>query len=625
MSNYKQSVSGVTRFTKSPVAELEYSRMRPTPTLYTTMNAGDIVPIYCQEVLPHETLAVSLDFVIRQTTSLTPVMGQMDCDIFAFFVQNRVVNQSWKNVQGENSSGYWNAPEVSLVPLYRTSSDVPSTISIPVGSVADYYGFPTQQGIPTELLQQCHDLKFRGYLEVYNNYFRDENYQPPIPYSKLNLYNGFLEPVGANIPLAASGTYATTGSNLEFGQNHVPDGSNPYGAVVKAIYGEGDVQGQYNQPGYGDGVGLTSRIAPRLSSWSALDFPLKANKRHDLFTSVLPTPQKGPQVSFSVAGGTIPVDLSTTSTLNPLNGSLRIGDNYGSDFTGPLVVRNGYVQSNTGDSTLGENVTAVNVAGSVNLDNAIESITVDELRMSFALQHTYETLARGGSRYRELLASFFELDTIDNFPDTPTLLGKYSRGLDLYQTAQTSASVDGGTPQGNLSAYGYTNSGGYLFKETFLEHGYVHIFAVIRHRNVYSSGISRDNFRLNTLDFYLPTLANISEQPVYTREINAFSPDREGIVGYNEAWYEYREEPDRATGLMRTGVSGSLGEVWTYADGFDPTFVSVDGDWLKSNSEEVLSRSLAVTSEPQFRCQFVFKIDKQLPMPTFSVPGLDTL
>lgn len=621
MSNYKQSVSGVTRFTKSPVSELEYSRMRPTPSLYTTMNAGDIVPIYCQEVLPHETLNVSMDFVIRQTTSLTPVMGQMDCDVYAFFVPNRVVNQSWKNVQGENSSGYWNAPEVSLVPLYRTAANVPSTVSIPVGSVADYYGFPTQQGIPVELLQQCHDLKFRGYLEIYNNYFRDENYQPPIPYSKLNLYNGFLEPNGSIISLDGGANAPLVISTPQGANSVLSDGSVGEGAVVKSVYGDG-------VRSVGQGY-----LGTRLSSWSALDTPLKANKRHDLFTSVLPTPQKGPQVSFSL-GSIAPVTLDTVSDIGtisfPSGNSLRFQWDFPNTLAQPIgtqgnnsIVRSLGVPGQT-YTTVDNSIIGTNLAGSADLSEAT-SISVDDLRMSFALQHTYEALARGGSRYRELLASFFELDTIDNFPDTPTLLGKYSRGLDLYQTAQTSASVDGGTPQGNLSAYGYTNSGGYLFNETFLEHGYVHIFAVIRHRNIYSSGISRDNFRLNTLDFYLPTLANISEQPVYTREINAFSPDREGVVGYNEAWYEYREEPDRASGLMRTGISGSLGEIWTYADGFDPTFVSVDGDWLKSNSEEVLSRSLAVTSEPQFRCQFVFKIDKQLPMPTYSVPGLDTL
>ena len=42
---------------------------------------------------------------------------------------------------------------------------------------------------------------------------------------------------------------------------------------------------------------------------------------------------------------------------------------------------------------------------------------------------------------------------------------------------------------------------------------------------------------------------------------------------------------------------------------------------------EILDRSLTITSEaaPQFKALFVFPIEKSLPMPTYSVGGLDTL
>lgn len=118
-NKYTQTVnSSQTRFTQAPQGVIEYSRMQNNVTVDTDFNAGDIVPVLCMEVLPHDTFDIDMHEVIRQATVLTPTMDNMDIDVFAFFVPNRIVNESWKNVMGENTSGQWTAPQVSLVPLY---------------------------------------------------------------------------------------------------------------------------------------------------------------------------------------------------------------------------------------------------------------------------------------------------------------------------------------------------------------------------------------------------------------------------------------------------------------------------------------------------------------------------
>lgn len=216
----------------------------------------------------------------------------------------------------------------------------------------------------------------------------------------------------------------------------------------------------------------------------------------------------------------------------------------------------------------------------------------------------------------------------------PIQLGHIRDVLDMYQVAQTSGSQVGETPQGNLSAYGYTTKGGKLFHRTFLEHGYVHIFAVVRQKNLYSTYLAPDNFRKSTLDFYLPQLANIGEQPIPLRTLNPFIENQDDTVfGYQEPWWEYRYEPDLTSGYMRKGLPDSL-VGWTYADEYDPSFTHVNGEWLKSNAREVVDKTLALTSMndvgedtgfSQFFGLFQFNIDKQRPMPIYSMPGLDTL
>lgn len=619
---YNQSpvTTGVTRFTKSPMAEVEFSRMVANPRWFLDLNAGDIVPVYYSEVLPHDTFSVDLDFVLRQATVLFPTMGSMNVDFYAYFVPNRIVNDSWKNVQGENTSGFWTAPEVSLAPLYAGDNDV----QIPIYSVADLYGFPTQLPIKADVLKRCNDLKFRGYLEIYNNYFRDENYQPPIPYSKLNVYNGFLQSTGSIISLNPDAD-PVGGPDKYISWDTPADGSVYGGAIIKALYGDG-----------ARNVAETTSVSRLLTSWSALDRPLKANKLHDFITSGLPSPQKGAEVYFGI-GDTADVDLYASNTLYDVGDIITLGYNGAplNRLADLVLQNNGFLSTRQADNINpgAGSIDSINLKGLADLSQAT-GITVNELRMAVAVQQVSETLARGGSRYNEILRSFFDIETVNPFLDIPTELGHIRRELDLYQVAQTSASSQGSTPQGNLTAFGYTTSGGHLFTRTFLEHGYIHIFAVIRQRNVYSTYFAPDNFRLSTLDFYLPQLANIGEQPINRAVLNPFKSNGENqTLAYQEAWWEYRYEPDRVHAHMRTGVDGTL-SAWNYADPFDEDFEVVTGDWLKSNAEEVLNRSLAVpsidangnpTGAPQFKGQFVYKIDKQRPMPTYSIPGLDTI
>lgn len=607
------NVSSAVRFEKAPLAQLEHSKMRVAPRTYTTYNAGDIVPVRCIEVLPHTTIKMSIDVINRLLSAMiVPTMGNMIMDVRAYFSSIREVNDSWKNVTGENTSGYWAAPEVELAPLYTLEN--PNAVQIPVGSVADYYGLPTQKPIPAAVISNMSDTIFRQYCHIYNEYYRDTNYQPPIPFSKLNIYNGFLDPLNSEIGVKGETSYVSPAMYFE---SQGADGTFGEGAIDKALGGEG-------------GNITFGGAFTRVTNWSARSKPLKANKLHDEFTSALPSPQRGPEIFFGVQES---APIIAEEELHALELPVRLTNDDGNG-QGNLGLSTSSVPGNPNNGKLGFSGTTFtydspNAVTKTNLIADLSQATgvsINDLRKSAAIQQIYEQLGRSGARYREFLKSFFGLDVENVFKDIPIELGHVRINLDMFQVAQTSSS-DEQSPQGNLSAYSYTDNGGYLFNFTALEHGFIHILVTVRQPNLYSTAVNPYWFRRSTLDWYYPQLANIGEQPLRLALLNPFRVDAmEKTIGFQEAWYEYRYESDICTGYCRTGLSLTLGS-WTYADNFDENFEVVNGDWLKSNAQEVLDRSLAVTSavSPQFIACFTFNIEKEIPAPTYSVPGMDIL
>ena len=88
------------------------------------------------------------------------------------------------------------------------------------------------------------------------------------------------------------------------------------------------------------------------------------------------------------------------------------------------------------------------------------------------MQKFYERLARGGSRYTEVLTSFFGVVSPDSRLQRPEYLGGSSKMININPVAQTSSTGDV-TPQGNLAAYGVSASKYHAFTKSFVEHGYV--------------------------------------------------------------------------------------------------------------------------------------------------------
>lgn len=149
------------------------SRFRPHPArVWTTFNAGSLIPLWVKEMLPGDNRVVMPAFSVRSQTPIHPVMDDAFMDIFAFYVPNRILMDKWVNLMGENTSSYWVEDQTYQVPYVQAASS--TIVGFQPGSVADYMGLQTKVGGIS-----VNALPFRAYVRIWNDYFRDQNLMSP--------------------------------------------------------------------------------------------------------------------------------------------------------------------------------------------------------------------------------------------------------------------------------------------------------------------------------------------------------------------------------------------------------------------------------------------------------------
>lgn len=560
------------RFAQAPQVDIQRSTFDRSSGHKTTFNAGKLVPIYVDEVLPGDTFEMKTSTIIRGSTPIFPVMDNANLDIYFFFVPNRLVWDHWKEFNGENTASKWEQTvEYSIPQMAPPLSTDKIKEGWEKGTLADYMGIPTQVGpgaSQTNPQYTVNHLPFRAYCLIWNEWFRDQNLQDPV--------------------LIDTGDSQTNGRHL------IPEGNSINFENQAALQG--------------------ANLLP-------------VNKYFDYFTGALPEPQKGPDVLLPL-GNTAPVITMTTDItgLTSSSPSLRFASNTPINSQANVVI----TPTGSGKGTLNHTTANVDVINGnlipanlyANLAEAT-SATINELRLAFQLQKLYERDARGGTRYIEILKSHFGVTSPDARLQRPEYLGGERIPINIDQVIQTSGTAEGTTPQGNTGAYSLTGNQGSYFKHSFVEHGYVLGLACVRTEHTYQQGLEKIWNRKNRFDFYWPALANIGEQAILNKEIylQAIGTTNEEAFGYQEAWAEYRYKPSRVSSAFRSNITGSL-DAWHYADYYEE-LPKLSAEWIQETYKNV-DRTLAVQStlEDQYIADFWFKCKCTRPMPIYSIPGL---
>lgn len=436
-------------------------------------------------------------------------------------------------------------------------------------------------GLPTGKLRfRFNALPFRGYYLIWNEFFRDQNLQDSVPVDK------------------------TDDQIISGGASNLPNG---FLAPYK-----------------------TGSCLPR-------------GKRHDYFTSCLPSPQKFEALRIPLTGNA-PV-LGNGKTLG-----LTDGTNFGALIDDAAVSNTFNINTTLYNKNLGASPTAntsfesnvgigvptktmltaeghtVDESGLYADLSAVTAATINDLRTAFQIQRLLESQNRSGTRYKELLLGCFGINNGDARLQRPEYLGGSSCRINVNPVMQTS-STDSTTPQGNLAAYAVAADRVNGFVKSFTEHGYIIGLVNVRADLNYQQGLNRMWSRRTRYDFYWPTLAHLGEQAVLNKEIylqgsttvdDDGNPVDENVFGYQERWAEYRYFPNMITGKMRSTYSQSL-DVWHLAQKFD-SLPTLSNQFIQDDPP--ISRVVAVQDEPQFLLDVYFKMKCVRPMPVYSIPGL---
>ena len=167
----------VHQFAMIPKADIPRSKFKAQKTHKTTFDAGYLIPVYVDEVLPGDTFNLKMTAFARLATPLYPIMDNMHLDSFFFFVPNRLIWNNWQKFMGEQED-----PGDSI--SYTVPQIVSPANGFPTGGLYDYMGLPTVGQVGSGNTVSVCAFWPRAYALIYNEWFRDQNMQNSVTVHK---------------------------------------------------------------------------------------------------------------------------------------------------------------------------------------------------------------------------------------------------------------------------------------------------------------------------------------------------------------------------------------------------------------------------------------------------------
>lgn len=569
----------------------------------TTFDSSKLVPIFVEEALPGDIFKINTSALIRMSTPSAATMENPTMDIHFFFVPNRIIWENFKYFMGENKNAGYQA-DYKQIPII----DYDTNLIYKEEDLASYLGFP--QGVDFSAIKTpISSLYFKAYGKIWNDYYRDQNLQSEIDITnnnrndenvKVSNYWSNVSNVDYNKSIQIGKQLAPVSRLVDYFSTCLPYPQKGDTVSIDTLPLK-NLRLNIPKLNVSHGVGSPSRVEYYDQNGKLVSLDVDSENQ------VLSLGVGGNQMKYDGQGTLIPIQSQkyTQNLPNPQSGEL-----------GPL-----YNKLSTD---------AVYNVGEVTSLQPF-NYSINDLRLSIALQHMRELDARGGTRYIEMLLNHFGVQTSDARLDRAELIGGFRDNINIGNIVQSSSGTNT-SPLGVLGGVSVTSSQmpravNYAVKE----HGIIMGFVIVRPQINYSQGLEKKFTRIEKLDFYDPLLANIGEQPVFKYELflsdDTSDNKNNEIFGYNEAWADYRYSFNKASGYMSVNSLLSLASLYSYTEKYENAPV-LGSSWMESN-KRVIGQTLLVGGDlkekeyiQQFLGDFYFNSIVTRKMPVYSIPGL---
>lgn len=550
----------------APTINRPRNKFRMPHEVGTTFDGGLVIPLEWQEILPGDHLAKKMSYIVRMLTPINPVMDNAYLNVSAYFVPYEIIWNQFKQFMGQNESTAWTESTTYLVPALYSS--VPGK-ACDVGTIGDYLGLPTGSVIPGET--RISVLPLRGYLSIWNYWYRNQNVCDPILFTK------------------ESADYVSA----SYGRNY---NSAPLPSMKLPDY-------------FTTCLPEPSKITPVELSPAV---PVKTGStwlgNSDSVPSAIRFGEANAQLDYS---GEVNNKLIGTGAFVSKQGNNAVA----------------VMSSSAGD---GPGLSPVNLwttAGNLTIETIRRAAVYQHIGEILA--------RGGSRYASEFLVNIFGVKNSESLYDEPEFLGSIDKLINMTEVLSNSDTLSSTGETGRLlgsnGAMSKTTGSEYLFEHTFTRHGMVFVLATVRHRETYFQGLEKKWTRSSFFDFYLPQAQGLGYQKVLKQEIYSTDTSTGGanakqVFGYQDYGAEYRFQPNRLTGYLKPNVTGALA-TWTYgqilaaAPTLNPSFMYAD----KSGFDRTIAVDSESYSSMQFFGNFLFDDEWIRVVGVQRFPGLDVI
>lgn len=328
---------------------------------------------------------------------------------------------------------------------------------------------------------------------------------------------------------------------------------------------------------------------------------------HDYFTAALPFAQKGAAVDIPLG----------TVVLNP---------DWSADNQDPKFVD--ATMSHQAGTAFETNLTTVvaspvpgpgiDVPAAYDPNGSLEvgSTTINDLRRAFRLQEFLEKMARGGTRYIEMILAHFGVRSSDKRLQRPEYITGTKSPVVISEVLATFGDDVAGIPQGTMAGHGVSVGDGYVGSYEAEEHGYIIGIMSVLPKPAYQQGIPRTFLKTDPLEWYWESFANIGEQEIQNQELYAYTTTAEETFGYIPRYAEYKYMPSRVAGDMRGNLDfWQAGRIFASQPTLSQQFIEMD--------DAEVERIFAVNNgDDNLIIHCLNKIQARRKMPVFGTPQL---